>query len=171
MPLQARGEFAQVREKLEAALDLAGQPVKRGTMAHKHIVYMMLTEAAARLGDRATLAHYLPLLEELALRDDHQPYLAVAHRARAVAHRLEAQYGGAVERLMQALSIFEERQMAWQVGRTRVELAQLALAQSDQADARAHYERALAQFELIGAKPDVANVRAALSSLASVSSA
>lgn len=155
---------------MEAALDLAGQPVKRGTMAHKHIVYMMLTEAAARLGDTASLAHYLPLLEELALRDDHQPYLAVAHRAWGVAHRLDEQYAAAEERLMQALSIFEERQMGWQVGRTRVELGELALAQRDAAGARTQYELALAEFESLGAQPEIAGARAALKSLAAISS-
>ena len=53
MPLQAGGEFALVKEKLELALELSGQPVKRGTMAHQHIVYMMLAEAATQLDDAA----------------------------------------------------------------------------------------------------------------------
>lgn len=81
MPLQAEGEFVLVKEKLEAALELPGQPVKRGTMAHKHIVYMMLAESAAQLRDAEALTSYSSLLEELAVRDDHKPYLAVAHRS------------------------------------------------------------------------------------------
>ena len=168
--MQAQGEFAQVKERLEAALTLAGQPVKRGTMAHKHIVYMMLTEAAARLGDAATLAQYLPLLEELAHQDDHQPYLAVAQRARGVAHRIEGQFGAAEERLLHALSLFEELQLVWQIGRTRVELANLALAQGDEAGARAHFERALDAFESLRAEPEVRHIRSALTSLAATSS-
>jgi hypothetical protein len=81
LPLQAQGEFALVKEELEEALNLPGQPVKRGTMAHKHIIFMMLTDSPAQLRDRVTLGFYAAKLEELALRDDHCPYLAVAHRA------------------------------------------------------------------------------------------
>jgi hypothetical protein len=67
LPLQAEGEFVLVKEKLEQALDLSGQPVKRGTMAHKHIVYMMLADSAAQLRDEAGLMKYALLLEKLAL--------------------------------------------------------------------------------------------------------
>jgi hypothetical protein len=169
--LQAQGEFAQVKDKLEAALALAGQPVKRGTMAHKHIVYMMLTEAAARLEDLAALARYLPLLEELALHDDHQPYLAIAHRARGVAHRIEGQFGAAQEQLMQSLSAFEELQLAWQAGRTRLELGALSMAQGDEPGARAQYERALAAFKSLGAEPEVEHTQSALTLLATTPSA
>jgi hypothetical protein len=81
MPLQAKSEFAQVRDRLVQALELPGQPVKRGTMAHEHIVYMMLTDSAAHSGDESSVRKYAPLLEELATRDNHRPYMAIAHRA------------------------------------------------------------------------------------------
>jgi tetratricopeptide (TPR) repeat protein len=165
LPLQAQGEFALVKEKLELALDLAGQPVKRGTMAHKHIVYMMLAEAAAQLRDATTLQRYSSLLEELATRDGHQPYLAIAHRAWGIAHRLEDNYAEAEARLKQALVLFEEQEARWQVGRTHTEIAELALAQSDQATARDHYARALAEFESMEALPDIESTRAALEKL------
>ena len=155
---------------MESALDLAGQPVKRGTMAHKHIVYMMLADAAAQLRDSAALAKYTPLLEELAEQDGHQAYLAVAHRAWGVAHRLVGEFAAAEERLQQALNIFEEREAQWQVGRTLVELAELALAEDDEVGARNHYARALDAFELLGAKPEVERTRTALDLLTAASS-
>lgn len=145
---------------------LPGQPVKRGTMAHQHIIYMMLADSAAQLRDAAALPRYTSKLEELAARDDHQPYLAVAHRAWGVAHRLNEEYAKAEERLAQALAVFEEREAHWQTGRTLVELAELALAQEDTAGAHAYYERALAAFETVGARPDAERTRAALATLA-----
>lgn len=165
MPLQAKGEFALVVEELESALELSGQPVKRGTMAHKHIVYMMLADSAAQLRDAAALPQYASSLEELAIRDDHQPYLAVAHRAWGVAHRLDEDYAEAGDRLEQALAIFEKSQAHWQIGRTLVEMAELAQAQADQTGAQAHLTRALAEFESIGAAPDMKRAQAALETL------
>lgn len=162
MPLQAQGEFAQVKEKLESALELSGQPVKRGTMAHRHIVTMMLADSAARLRDAATLPRYAAQLEELALRDGHRPYLAIAHRAWGVTHRLNEEYVEAETRLTQALALFGEMEAQWQIGRTLVETAELALAQSDEAGARDHYSRALQAFELVGAMPDIEGTRNAI---------
>jgi tetratricopeptide (TPR) repeat protein len=165
LPLQAQGEFALVREELEAALDLPGQPVKRGTMAHKHIVYMMLADAATQSRDVDALTRYASLLEELALRDDHVPYTAIAHRSWGVAHRLNGAYDQAFARLNQALALFEDLEAGWQTGRTLLELAELALAQADRSGARDHYARALAAFEAMGALPDVQRTRAALQAL------
>lgn len=145
---------------------LSGQPVKRGTMAHKHIVYMMLADAAAQLGDTAALPGYATQLEELAVRDDHQPYLAIAHRAWGVAHRLQGEYSTADERLRQALAIFAEREAHWQTGRTRVEMAELALAQGDETGAGEHFSQAVAAFEQVHAEPDIQRVRARLAALA-----
>lgn len=164
--MQARGEFALVKEELESALELSGQPVKRGTMAHKHIVYMMLVDSAARLGDAASLSRYLPLLEELAMRDNHRPYLAVVHRSWGVLCRLNEDFAEGEVRLGQALALFEELETRWQVGRTLVEFAELAIAQSDTDSARDYYSRALTEFEAIGAVPDIERAHAALEALA-----
>ncbi|UCG25595.1 MAG: hypothetical protein JSW55_06295 [Chloroflexota bacterium] len=166
MPLQAQGEFALVKEALESALELSGQPVKRGTMAHKHIVYMMLADAAAQLRDAAALERYSPLLEELAIQDNHQPYLAIVHRCYGVICLLNEQYAEADARLTQALTLFDEIEAPWQIGRTLVEKAELALARSDEASARDDFSRALAAFESIGAAPDIEHTRAALTALA-----
>ena len=96
MPDQAESEFALVKEKLDPALKLSGQPVKRGTMAHEHIVYMMLVDSAARAGDETGIRRYVSHLEELATQDDHRPYLAVGHPGwpvlQAGKHRIEYRF-------------------------------------------------------------------------------
>lgn len=163
--MQAQGEFALVNEKLESALELPGQPVKRGTMAHKHIIYMMLADSAAQIRDTAALQKYSSLLEELATRDSHQPYLAVAHRARGIAHRLAGEYAEAEARLTQALASFEKLETPWQIGRTLVEIAELARAQSDHENAHSHYSRALTEFESVKAIPDIDRARNVLETL------
>ncbi len=162
MPLQAQGEFALVQEELEPALELSGQPVKRGTMAHKHIVYMMLADAAAQSGDVSAARKYAGLLEELATRDDHRPYRAVAHRAWGVVHRLEGDLEKALARLIRARELFDEEGALWQLGRTLREMAELALAQEDLALARDYYTEALNAFEKLEAKPDVELTQEAL---------
>jgi tetratricopeptide (TPR) repeat protein len=166
LPLQAEGEFALVMEKLDAALALPGQPVKRGTMAHKHIIYMMLVEAAAQLPDPTALSEYAERLEELATQDSHKPYLAVAHRGWGIAHRLDGDYDLAKERLQQALALFVELEAGWQIGRTHVEMAELNLALTEEAKAADHFSQALGAFEKLKAGPDMARTQAALAEIA-----
>ena len=165
MPDQAESEFALVKEKLDPALKLSGQPVKRGTMAHEHIVYMMLVDSAARAGDEAGIRRYVSQLEELATRDDHRPYLAVAHRARGIAHRLAGEYTEAEVRLKQALEMFEELGSYWQIGRTLFALGELTLAKPEMEAAGDYFSRALVAFEGMGAKSDVSRAKAMLDSL------
>ena len=88
-------------------------------MAHEHIVYMMLVDAAAQAGDEAAIRKFAPRLEELALRDDHKPYLAVAQRAWGIALRIAGEHEEADSRLQKALMIFEELESRWQIGRTQ----------------------------------------------------
>ena len=165
MPLQAEGEFALVKEKLELALKLSGQPVKRGTMAHEHIVYMMLADAAAHLGDVAALRRFASKLETLAIQDDHQPYLAIANRAWGIACRVDGEYADAEARFMKALELFDKLDSRWQMGCTLYEMAKVHLARSDQAQAHEHFSRALKEFEIMGAMPDVERTRTALEAL------
>ncbi len=164
--MQAGGEFALVKEKLELALELSGQPVKRGTMAHRHIIYMMLAEAAAQLADLPALRHYAAQLEKLAIQDDHQPYLAIAHRAWGIACRLDGEYLDAADRLQKALASFEQLETQWQIGRTLYEMAQLNLAQSNPAGAMEYFSRALVAFEALGAMPDIQRTNEDLATLA-----
>ena len=165
MPLKAKGEFALVNQNMETARQKAGQPVKRGTMAHEHNMYMLLVDNAVQSQDANTLQQYLPLLEELAVRDEHRLYLAVAHRAWGVAHRLAGDYSEAKTRLNQAMELFGELGTQWQIGRTHIEMAEVDLLQSDQAGARNHYKQALSAFEALKAMPDVERVRLALNEL------
>ncbi len=130
-------------------------------MAHEHIVYMMLTDSAAQASDPIAIRRYVPQLQALAERDGHQSYLAVAHRAWGVVHRLEGDYTEAEGRLSQALAVFEERGALWQIGRTLYEMAKLDLARSDLDAAFDHFSRAQAEFEAVGAKPDVERTRTA----------
>lgn len=166
MPVQAESEFALVKEKLEPALILSGQPVKRGMMAHEHIVYMMLVDSAAQAGDETSIRRYVPKLEELANRDDHQPYQAIAHRAWGVAHRLAGEYDEADVRLQKALELFTEFEFPWQMGRTLVELGELDLARDEADTARDYFTGAQTAFENVGAKPDADRISEMLASIA-----
>jgi tetratricopeptide (TPR) repeat protein len=147
------------------ALQLSGQPVKRGTMAHEHIVYMMLVDTAAHARNEAAIRKFAPQLEALAVRDDHKPYLAIAHRAWGIALRLSGDYQDAENRLKQALLIFEDLESSWQIGRTQFELGELALARTDGAAAHSYFMLAQTRFEELGAKPDIARTAAILESL------
>ena len=161
MPRQAEGEFAQVKERLEFAQGLSGQPVKRGTMAHKHIVYMMLVDAASQAKDVETILKYAPLLEELALRDSHQPYLAVCHRAYGVAHLIRGEFDKSEARLKQAQEVFDSLGMVWQTGRTLAVLGNLAQATDDVSRYEELVSQARELFECIQAQPDMESLGAA----------
>ena len=147
---------------LETALDKPGQPVKRGTMAHDHHVYMLLTESAASRRDAADLARYAPRLAELAERDNHRLYRAIAYRAQGVAERLAGSLDEAGAHLNQALDEFARLNTGWQIGRTECELAEVDIARGDRIAAREHLGRALTAFDVLEAAPDAERMRAAL---------
>ncbi len=153
----AEGEFALVRQSMEAALRKTAQWVG------DHDLYAMLADAAAQQRDEAALRHYAPLAEETAVRYNHTLYRAIAHRAWAVAHRLAGEYAEAEAQLNQALALFQGLDTRWQIGRTLFELGELSQAQKDAAGARDYFSRALTFFEAMGARPDEARVRTALS--------
>jgi len=163
--LQAEDEFALVQQRLEPALALPGQPVKRGTMAHEHIVYMMLVDSAVRVYDEDAIRTFTPRLEELAKRDDHRPYLAVTHRAWGVAHRLAGEFSQAEFRLGKAIDLFKEMGARWQMGRTFFEMGELERGRSNPELARDCYDKALAAFEELRAQPDAVRVRSAIAEL------
>lgn len=163
--MQAQGEFARVENELGMVLELPGQPVKRGTMAHQHIIRMMLADSAARARDMAGLRGNAPRLEELALRDNHRPYLAVAHRAFGVAHSIAGEHVEAVSRLNQAMEIFTDLQMGWQIGRTYFEMGEVARGLAEAERARGFYSQALAAFEAMKAGPDIERTQGVLGTL------
>ena len=145
---------------------MAGQPVNFGTMAHDHEVYMTLADTAVELRDLGAISKYAPELEELASRDSHRLYLAIAHRALGVGHRLAEEHAAAETRLRQALELFTKLGARWQIGRTLFELGELNRERSQNgAKAREYFAQALGSFEEMQAKPDAERTRAALDSL------
>ncbi len=166
MPFAAKGEFALVTQTLEAALEKPGQPVRRGTMAHDHHVYMLLADAAAERRDAPALDRYVPRLRELAERDEHQLYLGVARRAAGVARRLAGDLDEAQGCFEQAADIFAKLETTWQLGRTHMAMAEMEQARANASAAQAHLSLALAAFEALGAAPDAARAREALKALA-----
>ena len=159
------GEFALLKQQMEQSLETPGQPIKNGSMAHDHSVYMMLADSAAQAHDLPVLRKYAPLLEQLARHAEHRPYLAIAHRALGVAHRLAGEHAEAELRLNQALELFERFQTRWQIGRTLGELAALAAARSEPDRAQAYLSQALSHFEALGAEPDAQRIRQALEAI------
>jgi tetratricopeptide (TPR) repeat protein len=149
---------------LENAMGTAGQPVNFGTMAHDHEIYMTLADTAVEMRDTDALRKYAPNFEKLADRDNHRLYLAIAHRALGVAHRLAGEHAEAENRLKQALGLFTKLGTRWQIGRTLFELGEVSLNQSN-TKAREYYSQALGSFEEIGAVPYAEQTRAVLSSL------
>lgn len=152
-------------EQIEGAIVTPSQPVKWGTGAHEHDLYALLTDLAARQRDLAAIRKYAPLAEQFAARDQHQLYLAMIHRARAVAHRLTGEYAGAAARFNQALAIFNALGTRWQIGRTLVEFGELEEVRHDHAGAREYFSRALVEFEALQAAPDAAATRLRLQAL------
>ncbi len=157
-------------EGMESLLDKAGQPVSNGTMAHDHDVYMTAADTAVEMRDETALRIYTPLLEDLAERDGHRLYLAIAQRADGVARRLAGDYAGAEERLHLALEVFERLGTRWQAGRTLFELGETALAADGDrvaqiGAARAYLSQALDAFEAMQARPNAERTRAVLASL------
>jgi len=128
--------------------------VSWGTMAHDHDVYMLLVESALQAGDAPALEKYVLLLEELARRDSHQLYLAIAQRAKGAMHRLNGDLESAEECLQEALAIFQGLGTRWQCGRTCFELGKLSQTRGDETSAGKHFSEALRYFEELGAKPD-----------------
>ena len=163
----AEGEFALVREYVETSIEQWAMPLKWGTNPHDQDLYVMLADAAARQRDLAAIRQYAPLAEELAVRDDHKLYCAIAHRALAVAHCLAGEYAEAETRLNQALELFQLLGTRWQTGRTLFEWGELEDSRGDRAKAREYFSRALIEFEAMRAVVDSAHTLVRLQTLSS----
>lgn len=161
----AEGEFALVAEKLKRALPLSGQPVKRGTMAHEHIVHMMVVDSLCIAEDLQGISTYAPRLVELAERDGHRPYLAVARRALGVAARLAGDLEEARRLLNEALDAFTEIGLSWQAGRTYHEMGKLELARGSNEQAEAYFTEALETFGQIDAVPFMKSAQSELEAI------
>jgi tetratricopeptide (TPR) repeat protein len=130
-------------------------------MAHDHEIYMILTDTAAELRDLDALHKYAPIIEQLASRDNHRLYLAIARRALGVSHRLAGQPSEAEHHLRQALDLFTKLGTRWQIGRTLFELGALH-STATQEKAREYYSQALAAFEEIRSAPYAERTRLVL---------
>lgn len=124
----------------------------------------MLTDLAAQQRDLDAIRQYAARAQPLAERDNHRLYLAIIHRAMAVAHRLAGEYDAAAARLSQAYEIFDSLGTRWQIGRTLAEYAEFEQARRNDAAVRDYYSRALAEFQSVRAEPDAARIKASLSS-------
>lgn len=133
-------------------------------MAHDHEIYMILADTAAELRDLDAVLKYAPTLEQLASRDNHRLYLAVARRAMGVAHWLAGEQIEAESHLREALSLFTKLGTRWQIGRTLFALGELHLTRSKE-KAREYYSQALGAFEEIRAVPDAERTRLVLNEL------
>jgi len=154
-----------VRHYLEAGL--ASPPVHANlTPSGTHDFYAMLADVAAQQRDLAGLHQYAPRAEELAAGYGHVLYLAIAHRAWGVAHRLSGEHAEAKDRLSQALALFQSLNTRWQIGRTLYELGELAVAQGEPAQAREYFTGASEAFKVMQAVPDATRAEAALAAVA-----
>jgi len=161
----AEGEFALVKEYLETSIQKWTMPLKWGSNPHEHDLYSMLADVGARQHDVAAIRHYAPLAEELAVRDDHKLYRAMAHRALAVAHRLTGEYNDAATRLNRALELFEPLGTRWQIGRTLFEWGELEDARGNSASAHDYFSRALVEFDAMRAVIDSAKTHARIQNI------
>lgn len=156
----AEGEFALVRQHLEAALD---RPTALpNATCGDHDLYAMLADVAVFQRDTDALSRYAPLAEAAADRYQHRLYQGVAYRAWGVLHLLRGEHAEAETRLRLALEQFELLGARWQIGRTLFELGEQAVARADVPGARDTYSRALFVFEEVKAEPDAARTRRAL---------
>lgn len=133
-------------------------------MAHDHEIYMILADIAVELRDLDALRKYAPALEKLASRDNHRLYLAIAHRAVGVGHRLAGEHAEAEHRFREALGLLTKLGARWQIGRTLFELGELHLTRSNE-KAREYYSQALGAFEEMQAAPNAEQTRLVLNSL------
>lgn len=128
-------------------------------------MYAMAVDAAARAEDEDGLSRYLSLAEGAAQRADHKLYIAVARRARGVAHRIAGEWDLAAGPLKAATDEFRALDTKWQIGRTLLELGEVERGRENSGVSMEHFAEALSAFETLGADPDAHLARAALESL------
>lgn len=131
-------------------------------MVDVHDLYAMLTDVAVQERDGDALREYTPILEEKATALEHKLYLATAHRAWGLLHRMEGEFKEAKRRLEEAAALFQGLDARWQLGLTHLELAEVASERSDRTEANQQNLRALELFEELGAVPFADRARRAL---------
>jgi tetratricopeptide (TPR) repeat protein len=162
MQMKFGGEFALMREHLEAAFVRSNAPLKWGSMPTEPELYVLLTDSASEQRDESALREFAPVLEELATRNGHKLYEAVAHRGWGIAHTVAGEYTQAQTRLEQSLAILSALDTHWQIGRTLCELGELAFQRDNLPSARTYFSEALAHYEELRASPYVERTRSRL---------
>src|SRR5688500_17640466 len=122
MQMKFGGEFALMKEHLEAAFTRSNAPLKWGSMPTEPELYVLLADSAAEQRDESALREFAPILQDLATQNGHKLYEAVALRAWGVAHAIAGEYTQAEARLEQVLSLLHPIGTRWQTGRTLYEL-------------------------------------------------
>jgi len=159
------GEFALMKEHLEEAFAKSNAPLKWGSMPTEPELYILLADSAAERRDETALREFAPQLEEIAVRNGHKVYQAVAHRAWGVAHTLAGGYAEAQARFEQSLTLLRPFDTRWQIGRTLYDLGELASRQGAHSAARNYLSQALVHYEALGAAPYVERTKARLTEL------
>ncbi len=125
----------------------------------------MLVDILAQARDLEGLQKYAPMAKQLAERLGHTLYEGIAHRALAVMHKLLGNSEKAVKELQQAMALFKELNVRWQIGRTHLELGELAVDGGNIEFASAHFSEALKAFEEVHAMPAMEQAQNRLKSL------
>jgi len=125
---------------------------------------MILADTAAELRDLDAVRKYAPTLDQLARRDNHQLYLAIAQRATGIGHWLAGEKIEAENHLRGSLELFMKLGTRWQIGRTLFELGENHLPRSHE-KAREYYSQALGAFEEIRAVPHAERTRGVLNEM------
>ena len=165
MQMKFGGEFALMKEHLDAAFTRSNAPLKWGSMPTEPELYVLITDSAADRRDESAVREFAPILQELASQSGHKLYEAVAHRAWGVAHAIAGEYTQAQARLEQTLILLNPIDTRWQIGRTLFELGDLALRQDDLDSARTYFSQALAHFEELRATPYIERTRSRMAQL------
>jgi len=128
-------------------------------------LYAMLADVASQRRDAEAIEKYAPLAEEQARRFGHILHQAIVHRTWGVFHHIKGKYAESEDHLRKALETFQDLNTKWQIGRTYLELGELAETIQDAKAARFHYSEALKAFNAMKAAPAVETVNKRLNSL------
>ncbi len=125
----------------------------------------MLADISAQQRDLAGLQKYAVRAEQYAVQLRHTLYEGIARRSLGVMHWLNGDRAASERQLQRALEIFKELETRWQIGRTHLELGDLARERADSSAAVAHYAEAIKAFEEMQASPALEQARGKLESL------
>ena len=154
--LLAQGEIDRGREHLERSLALLTEHEIEDYPAE---TYCGLAEAAVLTGDAAQALEMGRMALEAARELELPSEESIALRLLGLAYRLASELEKAEEHLKQSLAVAEGSEIAFEVGRTLVELARLYGEIGREAEGLAHLDRAVEILERLGAAPMLAQAR------------